>query len=540
MKKLRPDKRQKIVVLTLIAFMFLGFGIRIVTCYWGYPYHLHPDEPTIVTNAIDMISRHSWEANVYNRPDHFEIKCCAILFQIVSFLKYHVSADVAFAEHEMAFYLLARGYTAFFGTLMIPLAYLILEKCKKGSGIVGAGLTTLFTIFVSHSALSTPDIVLTFMVMLVAYISILYLENPSVGKVIAMSIVAGLGITIKYTCAICCLWIAFVVILECVRQKDCLKIIKYGMIAILVVLFTCFFMAPNLFTNIRQTLAILKTEARSTHLGADGLGRLGNFKYYFTTFLNAVGWDALPFMILGIVYAIRSKIKANISLGLGLLFWICTSVLALHWERWGMPIYIFYMFVIALGMREALDLINKRLKSSAKKFSWKFIVKAVLILWIVVIFVNASVSTISMVIDRLSADTRITALVYCNENGITKENSLYDGYTPFAMNDLETISVSLDDEGKIQLTEEQAGVTYIILSSNMYNRYYAEPERYTLQVEMYDAIREQCELLCQFVPYGCKTSQWSVQNIILRMKYIFGNNNVYASGYTIQIYKIAD
>ncbi len=102
------------------------------------------------------------------------------------------------------------------------------------------------------------------------------------------------------------------------------------------------------------------------------------------------------------------------------------------------------------------------------------------------------------------------------------------------------MSVSLNDEGQIQLTEEQAGVRYIILSSSMYNRYYAEPERYTEQVRTYNAIREQCELLCQFVPHSYKTSRWSIRNIILQMKYIFGYNNGYASGSTIQIYKITD
>ena len=65
--------------------MCIGAILRIGCCFWGHPYYqLHPDEGTIVNNAIDMLSRHSWEAYVYNRPDQFEIKCCSLIFQIGS------------------------------------------------------------------------------------------------------------------------------------------------------------------------------------------------------------------------------------------------------------------------------------------------------------------------------------------------------------------------------------------------------------------------------------------------------------------------
>ncbi len=61
------------IALSLIT--ITGLILRMICCNWGAPLQLHPDEPTIVDQTIDMLYRHSWEANVYNRPDHFEIKC---------------------------------------------------------------------------------------------------------------------------------------------------------------------------------------------------------------------------------------------------------------------------------------------------------------------------------------------------------------------------------------------------------------------------------------------------------------------------------
>lgn len=63
-----------LIVLTIAALI-----MRILGCFWGLPLQLHPDEPATVDYAIEMLSRHSWMAQSFDRPDHFEIKCDVIL-----------------------------------------------------------------------------------------------------------------------------------------------------------------------------------------------------------------------------------------------------------------------------------------------------------------------------------------------------------------------------------------------------------------------------------------------------------------------------
>ena len=132
---------------------------------------------------------------------------------------------------------------------MIPLAWKITEKIKKGAGLIAAFLVAFYPIFVRHSAYATPDIVLTFWVMLVAYLSILYLENPSVKTLVFICVSVGVGITIKYTAAISCLWIAVIATMDCLKRKRYLDILKLACLCIFMILATSFLIAPNLYTK---------------------------------------------------------------------------------------------------------------------------------------------------------------------------------------------------------------------------------------------------------------------------------------------------
>lgn len=523
MQKLKMDLKMHRSIVLLCVLFALGAVLRILACFWGYPYQLHPDEGTIVSSAINMISRHSYEAGVYNRPDHFEIKCCAVLFQIVSYIKYHMSADAAFPEHTMVFYLIARAYTSFFGVLTIGMTYKIVEKIRPQAKMIAAVLVTFFPIFVEHSAYATPDVVLSFFVLLVAYQSILYLENPSMKYLALMCVTTGIGITIKYTCAIACIWIAVVVCIDCIRKRKYLDIVKAGIFSIIIVFAVCFFCAPNLFTNMSKTIETLRYEARSTHLGSDGFGFFGNFIFYLTTFLEAAGYETLICTLAGMLFCLKNRNTRTLSMGMGLLFWICTSVLALHVARWGMPMYVFWIALNAIGISYLVDLAGRR-----------WIKSIVAGLGLLMVF-NSVVSGILVVQSKLTPDARVDAIRFCVENGITKENTLYDGYSPFNMNVYGTIDVSFDEQGNIDVP---SGIQYLIICGNMYSRYYAESERYASQVSMYNNIQNGNQLIYSAGGNYFKHSNIGIINIMQAVKGLVVHNSNSITGSTIKIYRI--
>lgn len=509
-----------ILLLTLIV---LGTVLRILPCFWGYPYQLHPDEWAIVDNAIDMISRNSYIAYIYNRPDQFEIKICAVLFQIFSYLKYHVSANIAFRDHAAEFYIIARMFTAFFGVITIVLAYKFVEKIAPRAKILTATMVAIFPIFVQHSAFATPDIVLTFFVLLIAYISFFYIQKPSLLYLGLMCVVMGIGITIKYTCAIACLYIVFLVYIEKSKMDKSLSFLKIGAFCAATVIFVCFLCAPNLFINIDKTFITLCHEARSTHLGADGLGFFGNFQYYLSTFLSASGYESAIFILAGTIFCLIKRNVNVLPMFLGLLFWVCTSVLALHWERWGMPIYIFFIILLAIGIPYLYHLSTQK---------W---LKSVISILSAIILLNNIVSSILLIQNSLTVDARVAALQFCTEKGITRENTLYDGYTPLSLSDSEVIDVSFDENGNIILPD---GIRYLIISSNMYSRFYAEPKRYVDQINKYENIQNKMKLIyCAGGTYY-KHSKIGIVNIFYVIKALISHKRSTVAGPVIKIYRV--
>ena len=52
------SRKKRIGIWALAMITLVGMGLRLASCFWGYPMALHPDEFTIVDNAIDMLRRH--------------------------------------------------------------------------------------------------------------------------------------------------------------------------------------------------------------------------------------------------------------------------------------------------------------------------------------------------------------------------------------------------------------------------------------------------------------------------------------------------
>ncbi len=338
----------------------------------------------------------------------------------------------AFETHKMAFYRLARFYTTFFGTAMIPLAAVytgrLFENASKrnriAAKIMAAFLTSFSCQFVQHSAYATPDIVLAFFVLLFSFLMLEYLQKENEKYALLSAVIIGIGITIKYTAAILCLPLALSVIYIHLSDKKPLKILNTGILSILIILSTVFFIAPNLFTEYQRTYETLIFEARPTHLGADGLGFWGNLKFYFDQLLQDQGILSLLFVLAAGINMFFRKGKQWLSLLVGPIYWICISVLSLHWIRWGIPIYSFYIIASSIGVGSILEffghLKDKNYCASKAVTVGKSVLFCCTGLWMTCLILSAVCFTVY----RTLPDVRNVALPYVNENGITANETL--------------------------------------------------------------------------------------------------------------------
>ena len=487
---------KKTAVWILVLITIGGLVLRLASCFWGYPMTLHPDEFTIVDNAIDMLRRHSWLAFVYNRPDQFEIKCNAALFAIASRILFGVPAYEAFETHYMAFYVIARGFTALFGTAMIPLATVLAGRMVKKESRRCTQLITAFVfafspVLVEHSAYATPDIVLTFFVLLFALLAQRYLESGNTVWLWLTVVVTGIGISIKYPAGILCLLIAAMVIFRCVREKTYGKIVWYGLLSICLLLLTIFLIAPNLFTDFRSVYETLIFEARPNHLGADGLGWFGNVCFYLRTMILDLEPLSLLGAAAGLIWLLRHRSATTAVMLIAPVYLICISALSLHWIQWGIPIYVFYDLLTAIGLGILLD----RIQSSAQVGSMKRLASAAWMIFTGILGLNLLLSATGLIKNKLTEDTRSVSLRYCMEHGVNTANSLFEGYTPLSPNGAagyRYYAFHMAD-GRAYVNEPYATKQYFITSGAYSGRFLAASDQYPDEAEIYRAIPESFE-----------------------------------------------
>lgn len=535
---MKKETKSRRILWILIFVTVLGGILRCIYCFRGYPYQLHPDEHTIVNNAIDMLSRHSWEAYVYNRPDQFEIKCNAFLFHIFSWLHYHVPAYEGFELNSGIFYVIARLYTTLFGTAMIPLMYLTVGKILKKDSIskqnvqlFAAAMIAFSPLFIEHSAYATPDIVLTFFILLTAYISAEYLETGKRWTIYAIALITGICITIKYPAAIVCSYIAFIVIYKCIKDKKGFKeIFILGMSSILIILAAIFVIAPNLYTDFGNVVSTFITEARPNHIGQDGLGFFGNMRFYFKTILESMGILSGPLFLAGCGFLIKNRKASHFPLLISGIYWVCLSVLSLFWVRWGVPMFLTYIILVSIGLVWIWDLLQKQ-----DKGRYLVTIPAVLM---ALLITNNLVTGIKITKWSTVKDTRIVAMDYCEENGVTAENSIYEGYTPLAPDagpGAQFIAFQMEEDG-IKPQERYIAKKYLVISSSFKKRYLNEADHYPEIAAVYQEIDKQYPLIYSIDSEDYKASPWEIPNILYGFQYIFAKNG--PTGLPIYVYDL--
>ena len=535
-------KKKKTVFWVVALLTFSGMVMRLASCFWGYPLALHPDELTIVDSAIDMIRRHSWLSYAYSHPDQFEIKCDAALFAIASRILFKIPAPEAFESHYMAFYVIARGYTAVFGTAMIPLAAILTGRMipegrqRQAVQIMTAGLFAFSPVLVEHSAYATPDIVQTFFMLLFALFGQFYLESGKAKDLWPCVIVTAIGITIKYPAAILCIAIAAMVIYRSILDREYRNILRYGILSIIILLTVIFAIAPNLFTDFQAAASTLLAQNGPSHLGADNLGWAGNMLSYLKTAVRELEPLSLVFVAAGIVWSFQCRTRRALVLLLGPLYLVCISALSYHWVQWGIPVYVFYDILVALGISAVIKTCTKLpLPPLIGKTGRVFCIVLAGILGLNLIFSAAGVTR-----EKLIKDTRSVSLDYCVENGITTSNSIYEGYTPLSPNGAagHRYYVFHMKDGKACVNEPYATKRYFVTSDSYSGRFLAESERYPDQSEIYRAIPESFDLIYQVDGAGgFNRKTWAWQNIPYTIQ--FFKTPIPYTGNTIYIYDLA-
>ncbi|TLM98594.1 hypothetical protein FDZ73_23200, partial [bacterium] len=421
------------------------------------PLLTHPDEWAIVTPVVNMTLNKTLDSGYATRPDLFLIDLNFIFLNIVSFLKFGGSIAETFPKYTIYFYYAARAVVVVIGSLTPILAWKIGKEGKIDFSLPAALFFAFFPSFVEHSHYVTPDATITFFTLANIFLSIKYAKGGQTKYLYLATFVSALNTSEKYPGLISFALIAVAILYRTFSpagqpfligiKKAFLQILKFGLVYLLFL----FIVAPTLFIEYGRTITALIGEARTTHLGADNLGWLGNMAFYAREYFSDAGWILTLLLIPGVIFAIKKRDTVFLFAAYGFLYWALLSILALHWERWALPMYTAPLLLAACGAAS----IPFFLKHSAR---FGIFVRN---LTIAVVGLGLFLTSLSASITMTYQDTRYAALLYSQEHGITAQNSLYEGYTPF--------SPTLEGGGNFH-EQYQSGLKsdYIVLSSNMY------------------------------------------------------------------------
>lgn len=465
-------RRRVLVLVVLAALILLGAVMRIAACWKGYPELQGADESIVVNQAIKLLESHSLQVDFYDWPAHLLIKACAVIFEVYSQLRFGQSAVEIYALNPASFYVLARGFTALLGTLMIPLAWWICENVKKGAGLWGAALFTFFSVYVEHSGYDTTDVPLAFFTLLTIALAIRYLDKATWGRLAALCICVGAGISVKYTGALACLLIAVVVCIQAWNTRSVKLFFLGGMFSVAVVLFAFFVLAPNLVINWQRTFWQLGVEARGDY----GLTAfLTKLRDYLLTWINAgPGVEGILLAAAGTVWLIRRWKIRYLPLFLGFAYWLALSAMGMWWVRWGTPFYTAPLLLAAVGLSACTDLVHAALADKARGL--KALAKPVLAGLLGLVVLAGTVSTGLLAFARcLAPQTILVSADWCRENGVAESDCLYNGYTAFAVNWAAELGCSVDEAGNLVTPEGKENAQYALIST-LYKRFVDNPD----------------------------------------------------------------
>ncbi len=503
----------------------VAFFIRRIGLNFGFPLTVHADEPLIIDPVVRMTLTGSSDTVYYARPDQFLYFSNYVILNLISYVKYGQNLAYGITQDRFFFYSIGRYWVALLGALVIPVSWHIGKKFKKLDFSLSAALVfCFFPLFTKHSRFITPDIPITLFTLLVLYFSMQYFYTGKKLYLVIAIFFAAINTIEKYP-GILSLGIVFIAVslFNVKNRKTEARYMLRLVISILVVyLGFMLITGPNLFIRSESITAALQFESRSTHLGADGLSWFGNMVYYVKLFLTNTNLIYWGFLFIGLFALLRLRDESSILFFYGAGYWVALSKLGLHWERWSLPMMITPLLLVAVGITYILQ------RPGTNKWF-----KTVLASLIVAGIGLQSIDALSESIIMSYRDTRVAALELCNSAGIRPENSVFEGYTPFMPGSPRSLQSTPNEEFEL--------ADYIILSSDMYHRFYAEPERYPQVIALYEKIKNERTLLYQVSPSPTPTSYLTKMELI--KYYIFQRisarplNQELLTGPTIQIYR---
>lgn len=224
--KTRQKSSSRKTIIAIVFIIALGAFFRFWGIGFGLPDLYHPDEQKIVSTAMAFgtgdLNPHFFRYPSFYMYIQFFIYGIFYLLGLVTGV-FTGTYDFAFqfASDPSSVYLLGRSVTATFGVGIIILIFFIgKELLDVPVALIAALFTACSFLLVQDSHFVSTDIPVTFMVVLSAFLALLYLKSGKLAHLLFASVVCGLAASTKYNGGLCIVTLMTAILIRAYRTDE--------------------------------------------------------------------------------------------------------------------------------------------------------------------------------------------------------------------------------------------------------------------------------------------------------------------------------
>lgn len=483
----------------IAALMLISLGLHLWGIRRDLPYSEEYDENFFVPVAIDMVARGSLNPEWFGNPGSTLIYPLTLLYRIGhavvsggAWIGPEPGLSSAFRSSPALYYMAGRLLCVVFAVSSIPLLYAVGRRSLGvRAALIGCFLYILLPLPTAHAQMVRTDSPGVFFGLLALWSCFRLRSRPTLTIQLLAGAAIGLAIATRY------FMVALVPVLLVVnflnwregRYRGGRAAASYTACGLTTVFLGFALSTPYFFLDFETVRSNLLSEARGSHVGADGLSRLGNFAWYWSqSFPKNLTWPVFLVALCGWLHSIRRGARhALLFSTYVLVFLVGISLSSLHWDRWTIQVLPILTLFAGAGLASAF-----RHFASPRKVAWI----VVLLLGLV-----PGYQTVLQNIRQYNPSTRVLARQWMIGN-VPSGSVVYQEFYSAPLKEtsfVTTMVFSLAVAKRVDYFRHKR-VPYLMISSDVYGRYYKAPDRHPDEVRFYDSLEKDAELLQEFRP----------------------------------------
>lgn len=500
--------------------LIVALGLRVHGFWFGLPYVLTGDgENTFIEPAVRMVVSGDLNPHWFGHPGSTVIYPLALLYGLI-YLAGHAAglfsqpADLQtlLAGDPTLFYAPARLLSIAWAAATVALVWLLGKRLGGRSlGLLAALFLAVNPMHREWTTWARSDAPAAFFVTLGIYAAVRAADRPARRWALLAGAATGLAASTKITTVVVLAAWLVAWMARRSRRPDLGALGLAGLAAAASFAIT----SPFILLDWAHAIPNLLFENRGGHAGAERLPGLQNWGWYVLTALpGAIGWPGMAAAALGLIVGSRTRAGPRVSRALlaafPLVYWLGIGASNLRWDHWltpALPVVALWsgQGVLAAAQGAARVLASRGGESEDRRPSaagrgprpaWVISLGLLLLLTVGQPFYTS----LRRAAQSAQPNTQVLAIDWFSQHAPAQTvvgSEWYTGLywsTTIALAEVPTLGQSTPEYFR------ERGARFVVASSEMYDRFYAEPERYADFITAYERFWHELPLVIELAP----------------------------------------